>query len=182
MSEADAIRVALEAGGYTDAGTIRVLLGEVEALRAERDALNAEMGGVIARGIEQQERAVAAEARIAAALAIIERGENVDVGDEDDHAVFALGWANAAEEIRAALVEPVGEPPRQSYNENPTVTRLTAPGGVGDPQPPTCATCGGERFVCDLGIAAGSNECAHPDCTENRRPCPSCAPTESDPT
>lgn len=77
-----------------------------------------------------------------------------------------LAWASPA-----ALVEPVGEPPRPAANFDAVSSTLT----VGDPQPPTCAECQDERWVCDR---FGHGLCRDPRCVVNRRPCPSCAPTE----
>lgn len=84
---------------------------------------------------------------------------------------------------RAALVEPVGEPPREVFGvprnaaaDDALTERLDAikdaERGVGDPQPPTCATC------------RGTGQVKNPRAAQHLRleplmvPCPSCAPTE----
>lgn len=116
-----------------------------EAAEAERDALNAEMGGVIARGIEQQERAVAAEARIARVERQLEAGppsafsgvkrqgynwcaNAVRAALEEPVATVPAPGGSDVNEIlaasRAAVVEPVGEPPRPTAEETAAMDAL----------------------------------------------------------
>ena len=141
----------------------------------------------------------AAEARITAATNECNRMIEAFVFARDGRPNEAGYYA--FQSVRAALVEPVGQPPRPTPEETAAMDALVAESErlgmyrenyltwdalradverlnarrVGEPQPPTCAECQDERWVCDR---FGHGLCRDPRCVVNRRPCPSCAPTE----
>lgn len=157
-------------------------VARAEAAEAERDEANA-LGaettvqlksaqyhlGVMVKAWE------AAEARIAAALAIPEpEFSDRPFANENGANDSVRGQRSMRDRFRAALAEPV-EPQRdEGWKLLTELTTEQVSATVGEPQPSACATCGGEKWVDDPTWALA-------DELPPYVPCPSCTPPDPAP-